>query len=156
MKKQTVEAEVQEQISSEIESLKVQMQLLENELEISRMRAESAEEELRQLKASLRQSHSNLISPDSESSQSSRSQPNIPKPPPPPPPPMPNFISNATILPSSRSRSNSLTMNDAINEAQQKLQQSSCGNISTSKEATGRRNEMRIFSRKTYILLFRN
>jgi hypothetical protein len=136
MKKRTIEAEVQEQISSEIESLKVQMQLLENELEISRMRAEGAEEELRQLKASLRQSNSNLIS-----SESSRSQQNIthpPAPPPPPPPPMPNFKSNI-ILPSTRSRSNSLTMNDAINEAQQKLQQSSCGNIST-KEATGRRN----------------
>jgi hypothetical protein len=139
-KKRTVEAEVQEHISAEVETLKVQIQLLENELTISRMRADSAEEELQQLKATLRLSQSNLISKDASTSSDSHSTvPNIPLPP--PPPPMPNFSSFNPSLPSSRSRSNSFTLNDAINEAQQKLQQSSCGNIS--KGATGRKMKRR-------------
>lgn len=154
-KRRTVEAEVQEQISVEIETIRVQMQLLENELTISRMRAESAEEELRQLKATLRLSHSNLVPSQMDASTStspsirSHEQAMPPLPPPPPPPPMPNFISNPT-LPSSRSRSNSFSLNDAINEAQQKLQQNSCGNIS--KGATGRRNVYEISLDSTSIL----
>lgn len=92
-------------VNSELESLKVQLQLLETELEIARNRAENAEEELRQFRASIRLSAKmELTAVDAE-----------PKPPiPPPPPPLPLF--NSTI----RSRNNSQTnesLRDAISQA---------------------------------------
>lgn len=122
-----MEAEVQERLSAEVESLKIQMQMLESELDISRMRADSAEEELRQLKATLRKSGANIISQMdcapaiiTDEEQQKPAQP--PPPPPPPAPPMPaNFgIFNPTLQ---RSRSNSDTLFDAIGEAQQRLHQ---------------------------------
>lgn len=121
---------MEERINSELESLKIQVKLLETELEISRMRAESCEEELRQLKATLRLS-AKAFEVDSSSSEI----PKLPPPPPPLPPPPPvnpfNTTNNAF-----RSRSNSQTMTDAITDAQQKLQQSS--ELKIAKKATGR------------------
>lgn len=127
-----MEAEVQEQISAEVESLKIQMQMLESELTISRMRADNAEEELRQLKATLRMSDSNLVSQmdcasnasattekhHNETAPPSASLP--PPPPPPPPPPMPNLFPNA-LSNISRSRSQSVPLIEAIGIAQQNL-----------------------------------
>lgn len=121
---------MEERINSEVESLKIQVKLLETELEISRMRAESCEEELRQLKATLRLS-AKALAQDSLSNEI----PKLPPLPPPPPPPPPVNLFN-TSNDAFRSRSNSRTLTDAINDAQQKLQQSS--ELKIAKKATGR------------------
>lgn len=132
--KQSVEKEMEERINSELESLKVQNQLLETELEIARMRAENAEEELRQIKATIRLSVSQLDS----AMDASNVAMNIPlPPPPPPPPPMPTFnlYSQTNKI---RSRSNSQSLSDALSDAQQKLHHTS-DSKETTKKATGRK-----------------
>lgn len=134
MKTQNLETETEERLNSEIESLKIQVKLFDSELEISRMRAESTEEELRQLKASLRLS-AKVTKMDASTSTQEDTQ-EIPKPPPPPPPPMPNLLNSAQTKSAFRSRSNSQTLNDAINDAQQKLQQTS--ELKKTKQSTGR------------------
>lgn len=131
MKKKNLEVELEERLNEELESLKIQVKLLESELDISRMRAESTEEELRQLKASLR-----LSAKMTEMDASTHEAKEIPKPPPPPPPPMPNLLNSTQTNSTFRSRSNSQTLNDAINDAQQKLQQT--GELKRVKQATGR------------------
>lgn len=136
IKKQNLETEIEERINSEVESLKIQVNLLESELEISRMRAESSEEELRQLKATLRLS-AKVTEIDASTSTHDDETKEIPKPPPPPPPPMPNLLNTTQTNNTFRSRSNSQTLNDAINDAQQKLQQTS--ELKNSKKATGRK-----------------
>lgn len=124
-------------MNSEVESLKIQVRLLEKELEISRMRAESCEEDLRQLKATLRLSAKNAGESTAAPSKSSE----IPVPPPtPPPPPMFLFTSQPDTC---RSRSNSQTLNEAISDAQQKLQHASDLKVAT--KATGRNELMRCF-----------
>lgn len=105
--------------------MKLQIKLLESELEISRMRAENSEEELRILKATIRLS-AKMDSMDAITINESM-------PPPPPPPPMPNLLNSNNIF---RSRSNSQTLNTAINDAQLKLQQTS--ELKNAKKATGR------------------
>lgn len=136
MKKQNLETEIEERLNSEVESLKIQVKLLESELEISRMRAESCEEELRQLKATLRLS-AKMTEMDASTSTNDDAAKEIPKPPPPPPPPMPNLLNSTLTNNAFRSRSNSQTLNDAINDAQQKLQQTS--ELIKAKKATGRK-----------------
>jgi type IV secretory pathway VirB10-like protein len=133
MKKQNLESELEERLNEEVESLKIQVKLLESELEISRMRAESTDEELRQLKATLRLS-AKMTEMDASTSHEEAKE--IPKPPPPPPPPMPNLLNSTQTNSTFRSRSNSQTLNDAINDAQQKLQQTS--ESKKAKQATGR------------------
>jgi hypothetical protein len=129
---------MEERINSELESLKVQNQLLETELEIARMRAENAEEELRQIKATIRLSVSQM---DTVMDASNVAM-NIPLPPPPPPnipppPPMPSFNLHSQTN-KIRSRSNSQTLSDALSDAQQKLQSTS-DSKETTKQATGRK-----------------
>jgi hypothetical protein len=105
------------------------------------MRAESAEEELRQLKATIRLSASKLETlMDSPKSQ-------LPPPPPPPPPPMPSFTLNSHLNTNNiiRSRSNSQTLSDAISGAQYKLQHSQNESKET-KIATGRKIDLIPFS----------
>lgn len=123
-----------ERINSELESLKIQNHLLETELEISRMRAESAEEELRQLKATLRLSASKL--------ETLIDAPSIetlpPPPPPPPPPPMPSLLLRTQNTNTIRSRSNPQTLSDALSEF--KLQPAQSESKETMKIATGRKN----------------
>lgn len=114
-----------------MESLRIRLELMETELELSKQQTEIAEEELRQLKASIRLS-AKYTAIDS--------MPTIttiltkPPPPPPPPPPMPIINQNTNI----RSRSGSLTLSDAI--AAQKLNHQSNGQqqLILSKKATGR------------------
>lgn len=133
---------MQEQIHPEVESLKIQVSLLESELEISRMRAESAEEELRQLKATIRLS-ARITAVDSATStyDDAKEIPTAP-PLPPPPPPMPtNLLNSAQTNNAFRSRSNSQTLNDAISSAQQTLHQTS--ELKKAKKATGR--ELKFF-----------
>lgn len=125
-KKNSLERDLEERINAEVESLKLQIKLLESELEISRMRAENSEEELRILKATIRLS-AKMDSMDAITINESM-------PPPPPPPPMPNLLNSNNIF---RSRSNSQTLNTAINDAQLKLQQTS--ELKNAKKATGRR-----------------
>lgn len=144
-----MEIEIEERLNSEIESLKIQVNLLETELEISRMRAESSEEELRQLKASLRLS-AKVTEMDASTSKYDERAKEIPKPPPPPPPPMPNLLNSSQTNSTFRSRSNSQTLNDAINDAQQKLQQSS--EFKKVKKATGRKRNF--FIHNARVLLF--
>jgi len=113
----------------EIEELKIQVQLLETELELSRHRLDGCEEENRQLKATIRLSAKiELTAMDSSDIPS-----NIPAPPP-MPPPMPLMTAQSTAF---RSRSNSQTLSDAISSAQQSLQQTSDSKGSV-KKATGR------------------
>jgi hypothetical protein len=128
-----LETEIEERLNSEVESLKIQVKLLESELEISRMQAESSEEELRQLKATLRMSVK-----VTEMDASTHEAAEIPKPPPPPPPPMPNFLNSTNI--GFRSRSNSQTLNSAISDAAQNLQQT--GELKMTKKATGRNTKL--------------
>lgn len=131
-KRREVEAEFQERLSSEVETLKVQLQMLETELEISRMRAENAEEELRQLTATIRMSGANLVS-QMDSMPVDIVQENLP-PVPPPPPPMPaNLILSP---PNTRSRSGSVTLSDAIGDAHQRLHQTTTEQ--RDRKATGR------------------
>jgi len=122
---------MEERINSEVESLKIQVQLLETELEISRNRAENAEEELRQFKATIRLSAKmEFTATDSE-----KPKQVPPPPPPPPPPPMFSYVPQNTI----RSRSNSQneqSLSDAINNAQNSLQNT--GSRKNSKASTGR------------------
>ncbi|KAG5670984.1 hypothetical protein PVAND_001210 [Polypedilum vanderplanki] len=137
--KTNVEKEMELKISSELETLKVQIQLLETELEISRMRAENAEEELRQLKATIRMSASKFSEMDAVKASSSSTAPIAP----PPPPPLPNFnvpTTSTNTLPTNkgfRSRSNSQTLSDAISDAQHKLQHGTMSNETKEKTATG-------------------
>lgn len=105
--------------NAELDSLKIQVKLLETELEISRMRAESSEEECRQLKATIRIS-AKLTSVE---------QLSAPVPPPPPPPPLPNFTKTNSSL------SNAQNFNDAITDAQQNLHQTDDSKLS--RKATG-------------------
>lgn len=127
--------EMDERINSELESLKIQNILLEKELDLWRMRSESAEEELRQLKATIRLSACKITTlMDSPAA-------SIP-PPPPPPPPMPSFSLNSLNTNKSRSRSDSqtsLTFSGAINDAQTKLQHTQNDSKDT-RIATGRTN----------------
>lgn len=127
---------MEERINSELETLKVQYQLLETELEIARMRAENAEEELRQIKATIRLSVSQM---DTVMDASNVAM-NIPLPPPPPippPPPMPSFNLHSQTN-KIRSRSNSQTLSDALSDAQHRLQHTS-DSKETTKKATGRK-----------------
>ncbi|KAL7025427.1 hypothetical protein ACKWTF_013471 [Chironomus riparius] len=131
--KQNVEKEMEERINSEVESLKIQVQLLEIELETSRNRAENAEEELRQFKATIRLS----AKMDFTATDSEIEKPKMvpPPPPPPPPPPMFDFGTQVTI----RSRSNSQTeqsLSDAISNAQNTLTNTS--SRKNMKASTGR------------------
>lgn len=128
-----MESEIEDRVNSEVESLKIQVKLLETELEISRMRAESCEEELRQLKATLRLSAKNI----GESTNAPSTSSNIP---PPPPPPM--FLLNSQPN-TFRSRSNSQSLTEAINDAQQKLQHATELKVET--KATGRNELMRCY-----------
>lgn len=100
------------------------------------MRAENAEEELRQIKATIRLSVSQMDTAIDAPSVAM----NIPLPPPPPippPPPMPSFNLHSQSN-KSRSRSNSQSLSDAITDAQHKLQQTS-DSKETTKKATGRK-----------------
>lgn len=108
--------------NAELDSLKIQVKLLETELEISRMRAESSEEECRQLKATIRNS-AKLTAVEHLSAP-------VPPPPPPPPPPLPDFTKTNSSLSNIPQ-----TFNDAITDAQQKLQQTDESKLS--RKATG-------------------
>lgn len=130
-KKNSLERDLEERINAEVESLKLQIELLESELEISRMRAENSEEELRVLKATIR------LSAKIDSMDALTINESVP-PLPPPPPPMPNLLNSNNIF---RLRSNSQTLNIAINDAQHKLQQTS--ELKNAKKATGRRINFR-------------
>lgn len=112
-----------------MESLRIRLELMETELEISKQQTENAEEEFRQLKASIRLS-AKYTAIDSMPTFTTA----LPPPPPPPPPPMP-LINQTTNI---RSRSGSLTLSDAI--AAQKLTHQSNGQqqMTLSKKATGR------------------
>lgn len=122
---------MEERINSELESLKIQNELLEKELDLWRMRAESAEEELRQLKATIRLSACKL--------ETHMDSPAASIPLPPPPPPMPSFSLNSlnTNTNNTRSRSNSQTFSGAISDAQSKLQHTQSDSKDT-RIATGR------------------
>lgn len=121
--------EIQRSVNSEVESLRIRLELMETELEISKQQTENAEDELRQLKASIRLS-AKYTAIDSVPTLTT----SLPPPPPPPPPPMPLINQNTNI----RSRSGSLTLSDAI--AAQKLNHQSNGQqqMALSKKATGR------------------
>lgn len=124
--------EMDERINSELESLKIQNILLEKELDLWRMRSESAEEELRQLKATIRLSACKMTTLMDSPAASI----------PPPPPPPPSFSLNSLNTNKSRSRSDSqtsLTFSGAINDAQTKLQHTQNDSKDT-RIATGRTN----------------
>ncbi|CAO1435112.1 unnamed protein product [Diamesa hyperborea] len=125
--KDAVVEEIQRSVNSEVESLRIRLELMDTELEISKQQTESAEEELRQLKASIRLS-AKYTAIDSMPTLTT----SLP-PPPPPPPPMP-LINQTTNI---RSRSGSLSLSDAI--AAQKLNHQSNGQqqMALSKKATG-------------------
>lgn len=123
--------EMDERINSELESLKIQNILLEKELDLWRMRSESAEEELRQLKATIRLSACKMTTLMDSPAASI-----------PPPPPPPSFSLNSLNTNKSRSRSDSqtsLTFSGAINDAQTKLQHTQNDSKDT-RIATGRTN----------------
>lgn len=122
--------EIQRSVNSEVESLRIRLELMDTELEISKQQTENAEEELRQLKASIRLS-AKYTAIDSMTTLTT----SLPPPPPPPPPPPMPLINQTTNI---RSRSGSLSLSDAI--AAQKLNHQSNGQqqMALSKKATGR------------------
>jgi hypothetical protein len=126
---------MEDKINSELETMKIQIELLETELEISRLRADNAEEELRQFKAAIR-----LSAKFNDSKEFITQTDDIPVPPPPPPPPpappLPLFNLHSSQANTNRSRSNSLTLSDAISDAQQRLQQTN--ETKVERKATGR------------------
>lgn len=130
MKRNSMEKEMEEWIVSEVESLKIQVKLLENELELARLRAETCEEELRHLKAFLVKT--NEIEED---------KCQLP-PPPPPLPPAPKVFKSLLKSEQSKSNTNIQTQVDALVETN-----------AVNQKATGRIIDMYIFE-KAYLVRY--
>ena len=120
-----MQEEISQGSSMEVEELKVRVALLENELDLANQRAEQAEEELRALKANVRQSIQKMEKIDLTDNDM------LPPAPPPPPPPMPIFINPMNNIHGSTS-----SLHDAISS--QKLNQNLPARLKSQGMATGR------------------